>query len=234
MTDWYKIKRVLVWQGWEEKQIYPAGWKPWSNTIAYWKYESNLNDSSWNNHTLSNYNSISYSTNPYAVNLTSSNYLYFNNTDTFNKDFTFNTWVYFTSRASSGSPLMSQGSWWNNHVLYAQVANNGFLWVWVFSQDYSWTIQVPLNTWTNICVSFNYSTRNIKWYVNGVKDIDATFNSSYDVPAGDFIIWWFADNPSSSYWKIQWRLSNTILEASEWDETLPSTYYNQTKSTYWL
>ena len=24
MTDWYKIKRVLIWQNWEEKQIYPA------------------------------------------------------------------------------------------------------------------------------------------------------------------------------------------------------------------
>jgi len=24
MTDWYKIKKVLIWQGWEEKQIYPA------------------------------------------------------------------------------------------------------------------------------------------------------------------------------------------------------------------
>lgn len=23
MTDWYKIKRVLVWQGWVEKQIRP-------------------------------------------------------------------------------------------------------------------------------------------------------------------------------------------------------------------
>jgi len=25
MTDWYKIKRVLTWVNWEEKQIYPAG-----------------------------------------------------------------------------------------------------------------------------------------------------------------------------------------------------------------
>lgn len=24
---WYKIKRVLVWQGWQEKQIYPAGYQ---------------------------------------------------------------------------------------------------------------------------------------------------------------------------------------------------------------
>lgn len=24
MTDWYKIKRVLIWQNWVEKQIYPA------------------------------------------------------------------------------------------------------------------------------------------------------------------------------------------------------------------
>lgn len=28
MTDWYKIKRVLVWQGWQEKQIYPASRLP--------------------------------------------------------------------------------------------------------------------------------------------------------------------------------------------------------------
>ena len=24
MTDWYKVKRILTWVNWEEKQIYPA------------------------------------------------------------------------------------------------------------------------------------------------------------------------------------------------------------------
>ena len=28
MTDWYKIKRVLTWVNWEEKQIYPAARLP--------------------------------------------------------------------------------------------------------------------------------------------------------------------------------------------------------------
>jgi len=44
MTDWYKIKRILVWQGWVEKQIYPAGWKPWANTIAYFPFETDATD----------------------------------------------------------------------------------------------------------------------------------------------------------------------------------------------
>lgn len=61
MTDWYKIKRVLVWQGWVEKQIYPAGWKPWANTIAYFPLENNSNECSWKTVTSSD-SIVSYST----------------------------------------------------------------------------------------------------------------------------------------------------------------------------
>ena len=52
-VNWYKIKKVRIWVNWVEKQIYPAGWKPWSNTVAYYKFDWNLNDSSWNSRNLS-------------------------------------------------------------------------------------------------------------------------------------------------------------------------------------
>lgn len=44
MTDWYKIKRVLIWQNNVEKQIYPAGWKPWANTTLYLPLNWNITD----------------------------------------------------------------------------------------------------------------------------------------------------------------------------------------------
>ena len=220
---------IAWWGGW------PTPWTPWANTIAYWKYENNLNDSSWNNHTLSNYNSISYSTNPYAVNLSTSNYLYFNNTD-LNHDWTFNTWVYLTNRnvSTAWTAIVSQWSGGTYRVLFITMNYYWVLWAWVFWSDLVGNIQTPLNQWVNICVTFNYSTKNLKSFINWVKDIDGTLTSSYSVPSWNFIMWWLADNPSDRNWKIQWSLSNTILESSEWNEALPQTYYNQTKSNYWL
>lgn len=209
--------------------------KPWANTIAYYKFDWNLNDSSGNSHTLSNTGSISYSSNPYAVNLSTSNYLYFNNTD-FNHDWTFNTWVYLTGRnvSTSGTAIMSQGSWGNYHIVYITMNYYWVLWAWVFWSDLAGNIQTPLNQWINICVTFNYTTKNLKSFINWVKDIDGTLTSSYSVPSWNFIMWWLADDPSNVNWKIKWRLSNTILEASEWAETLPQIYYNQIKWNYGL
>ena len=42
---WYKIKRILTWVNWEEKQIYPAGW-----TYSYdfqWKTKSQIFSDGW-------------------------------------------------------------------------------------------------------------------------------------------------------------------------------------------
>ena len=58
---WYKVKRILTWVNGQEKQIYPAGWKPWANTIAYFPLENNSNEGSWKTVTSSD-SSVSYST----------------------------------------------------------------------------------------------------------------------------------------------------------------------------
>lgn len=46
MTDWYKIKRVLIWQNGEEKQIYPYQRQP-LNPMCWYKFDWDYTDSTW-------------------------------------------------------------------------------------------------------------------------------------------------------------------------------------------
>jgi hypothetical protein len=45
-----EVSAVYVW----DTQIYPAGWKPWANTLAYYPLETDTKDYSWNNRNLTN------------------------------------------------------------------------------------------------------------------------------------------------------------------------------------
>ena len=49
---WYKLKRILIHPGWVEKQVRPSGWKPWSNTIAYFPFKDDTSDASGHWYTL--------------------------------------------------------------------------------------------------------------------------------------------------------------------------------------
>ena len=49
---WYKVKRIMIWQNWTEKQIYPATWHPWANTLLYCPFNNDIIDYSWNSNTI--------------------------------------------------------------------------------------------------------------------------------------------------------------------------------------
>ena len=215
---------------------YQPEWQPWENTVAYYKFDWNLNDSSGNSHTLSNTGSISYSTNPYAVNLSTSNYLYFNNADTFNHDWTFNTWAYITARntANQSTVLFSQWTWATNSMIFCCIDYQWKLAMWFYNDDYIWTITSPLNQWVNVCYTYNYATKTYKAYINWVKDIDGTKTTQYTVVSWNLYMWALADGPTSLNYRVQWKLSEYILENKVRTAQDVTNYYNQTKSNYWL
>lgn len=48
---WYKLKRIMIRPQGVERQIRPSGWwgwQPWANTLAYYQFNDDLTDSSWN------------------------------------------------------------------------------------------------------------------------------------------------------------------------------------------
>lgn len=55
---WYKVNKRYV----GTQQVRPSGWKPWSNTIAYYPLETDANDASWNWHNASWVSGSSYTT----------------------------------------------------------------------------------------------------------------------------------------------------------------------------
>ena len=226
------ISKVFLW----DTQVRPSGWKPWANTIAYYKFDWNLNDSSGNSHTLSNTGSISYSTNPYAVNLSTSNYLYFNNTDTFNHDRTYNTWAYITARNQSkdASVLMCQWTGSQNRMIFCCIDYQWKLFFWFYGNDHTWTITSSLNQWVNVCYTYNYATKTYKAYINSVKDIEWINSTQYTIASWNLYMWALANTPSVLNYRVQWKLSEYILEDKARTAQEVADYYNSTKSDYGL
>lgn len=209
-------------------------WKPWANTLAYYKFDWNLNDSSGNWHNLTNSWTISYSTSPYAVNLTTSSYLYFNNSDTFNHDRTYNTWAYITSRNpnNSATVLFSQWTWATNSMIFCCIDYQWKLSMWFYNDDSTWTITSSLNQWVNVCYTYNYATKTYKAYINWVKDIDGTKATQYSIASWNLYVWALADNPPFPNYRVQWKLSEFILENKARTAEEVSKYYNSTKWNY--
>ena len=209
-------------------------WHPWADTIAYYKFDWNLNDSSGNWHNLTNSWTISYSTSPYAVNLTTSNYLYFNNSDAFNHDWTFNTWAYITARNkdNDASVLMCQWTGSQNSMIFCCINYQWKLFFWFYGNDHTWTITSSLDQWVNVCYTYNYATKTYKAYINWIKDIDGTKTTQYTVASWNLYAWALANDPSALNYRVQWKLSEYIIENKARTAQEIADYYNRTKSLY--
>ena len=235
MTDWYKIKRVLIWQNGEEKQIYPAAWwKPWANTVAYYPLKSNFNDASWNGRNLSNswatittlgwvpcayYNWSSYSSNSwYSLTYPRTISLWGYNTNTTSNYY---WWLIHISNNS----ITSAPSW----SLWIQ-----YIWSWtVTPADWSSTsaeIRVSISSWWHNIVCTENTSRLVTIYV----DWTYKWATTYSTPAQPnwWAIWCKFDRLLSE--KLKWYLSNIILENKVRTAQEISDYYNQTKSNYGL
>ena len=221
-------------------------WSPWENTMLYLKFNNNLNDDSWNGRTVTNSWTVTYNQTPSAVNLTTSSYLYSNNFDDLTHDRTVNVWV----------NLNAWSAWNTEHICsvgWTQSANKVlFLWVstWVhpssttwwpvgwlqfafFGTDYytTWSV-VTLNQRYNIVFTYNYTNKLAKAYVNWTNVLNQTFGTQYSLTTHNLCIWWRSEAMGDTWHRVQWSLSEYIIESKERTDEEINDYYNQTKSLY--
>ena len=219
------------------KNIYIGeyGWKPWENTVAYYKFDWNLNDSTENHLNLTNDGSVSYNTSPKSLNLWTSTWLYnTSNTDLFNHDWTYNIRVYLNALPTPDTWVLFSIGWsWTRKMICCWIGTGGAVRLDFWGDDHAGS--TILQTWKryNLCWTYNYSSRNYKTYINNTIDMNASLWSQYSISATEIRIGkfpaWVSDN-----WRINWKISNAILENIERQAQEISDYYNLTKSNYWL
>ena len=206
-------------------------WKPWANTLAWYKLNWNANDSSWNGNNGTPTN-ISYVTDNW---IQVANFTWWYITIP-------SLWVLSTSLTVNLRMKSSQASWTEYIMVYlAPSWDNKNLAVWVYntyakSYWWNWSTSVELNSstvvnnwvWHNIVVSVDWS--NWKIYVDWT--LKNTISCSH--PIESWIYSWFGDNIKNKNRKYNWYLSEIIIENKVWTADEISAYYNQKKSNYWL
>ena len=213
-------------------------WKPWANTIAYYPLTSTstVNDMSGNNLTLTN-NWATF----WVYQWVDSSYLnwnmyYYGISDL--QAFTLNCWyclrnmsehyyLFFWMKMWTGVNTDNWFQLWETNgrpwgygfwVQYMLNNNHNSVNVWTSSADYS-----TIWTWYNWVVTYDWTT--IRVYQNWVlKNSRATAISG---TKNTIFIWYNSTNS-------QVNLSNAIVENKVWTDTEILSYYNQTKSQYWI
>ena len=195
-------------------------WLPWENTIAYYPLTSSstTSDKSWNNRNLTNYNNVAFWT--YA----GVNCAYFagNKMILYNSNFparwtwkrTFSCWMYTTSNNYQTVIAM----WNSESTSLFLVIKNGLI-------DGT-SISVSLNQWHNIVYTVWNNT--LKMYIDGVEQ----YSSSYTVSNTASI--WLGRVTYAEDKNYLWYLSEVIIESKTWNQSEVLSYYNSTKSNYWL
>ena len=201
-------------------------WTPWANTLIYYKFDWNLNDSSWNNNNWTAWWTITYWTN-YA-NLVSWYVtvpnLTYNNTYTLSfwfKCTNLSQWTYIVDGLVPG--YMFFRIWANGSPKYIYASTD--------VPSYSWEKQLlnPAdNNWHLVTQTSNASW--VTYYLDWVqKATSSSFSGSYTMNwmriGRDWN--WANNNP----WLYAWHF---IIENKARTATEISDYYNLTKSNYWL
>ena len=238
---WYKLTWIYVWQD----KVRPSGWKPNANTLLYLPLESDIKDYSWNNRDVSSNNWMTQSTQKWVDCYYVANSWWIS-LSTSASSWLKSGWNYFTLLCWVYRP--TNPSWSNRSFLEFAVRNAIYKSVSIVS--WSSQIRTAFNqTWTNT----GLYTWNSDWCLisltidNWTQTIylnDGT--SSYSWSDNN---WWWGSWSSSSQqgcnlfaprnwisnWEaFNWYVSNLIMENRAWTQQEVATYYNQTKSNYWL
>lgn len=200
-------------------------WKPWVNTVAYYKFDWNLNDSSWNSHNMSIYSwTLTYGTESWWW-----KYAYFDGVWTnywersfdYSWDNTISFWVNYTTNAWFWIEM------WKSWTAFARISSNGifqFISPNSISADlaaWNWNLLTQTRSWTTVKCYVNWVY--IWWWTNSVTGTNNTrfkLNNPWDV------------NSSNYAWSF--KMSELLWESKEWTAQEIADYYNQTKANYWL
>ena len=217
---WNKISKIYT----GNKQIWPETRKPWENTIAYYQFDWNLNDSSGNGRNL------------------------FQSGGTFTFSTTSKWWKYVQTNKSTWSTEMSVNIWTSITVSYRantwNVTNRYE--VTHFDMDYlarcwnaSWNMKAAgnwyqINFWTDLW-NWHYYTlvkswNTVTWYKDWVQFWTITQSSSWTNKYRLNSVT-YTDN---SYWNYssEIKMWELIIENKSWSVDEITKYYNSTKNNY--
>ena len=213
-----------------------GGWwrQPWANTLAYYQFDNNLNDSSWNNRnfTVKTW-TVTYSTTSWGA-----KYAYFNNS----------TWTnYYEMSLNYTAPMTvsfffnpqaDYGTWTSTvHTIFEIWYNQGYC-RWFNTLGISWDgiSSVPFyamqtNQW--YLVTYTRNGSSWKMYINGTLNGSWTPNHTTGTRTVRVCInqvW----NTNNSNFANNGYISELIMEDKERTAQEISDYFNQTKSLYWI
>ena len=234
MTDWYKIKRILVRQNNQEKQIYPATWHPWANTLAYYNIDANdttsiIYDKSWNSRNLTWYWTWAYTTDANAWKVAVFNWASYASLGWYINPW----WTAYTlllwGKYSSWGTYVSQ---WSSSSRLSTIAM--FTWGWTYETpavSSSWidfNPEPPTNTWSMLVWVRDGSSISI--YYNGQLNGQKTDSNIQT----DWTSWgyWQLWGNRQQYDFLTWQIKTVIFENKAWSASEILDYYNQTKSNY--
>ena len=223
---WYKVKRIMVWQNWVEKQVRPYKYNPNENTKFYLPLKSDILDYSWNSVSTSWWWTITYQ-NPWALFTWALSIWYTQTLSNFTV-----VGYYKAPNTSTAVNIISQAyivsgnyNWWD--MSYNSSQNNTFRIEFLKPATTQVLQQFVYNVWStswhNIIVTVENSS-NLKVYIDWVEKITGSV-SWYNPYSINYAIW---ANSKSIY------ASEVILENKVRTATEITNYYNLTKSNYWL
>ena len=222
-----EVSKVFVW----DTQVRPTWWTPWANTVAYYEFDNNLNDSSGNWHNMSWYNTPSYWTTAdwanYA-NFSGSNWTYYLNWFPYNPSaYTISFWMNYPSYSSGGAGVIIDYWYADGSNIPLRVQDKGSK---VDINSTSITPNPSTNAWHYYTISYSSGTASV--YLDGSSTWQ-TF-SAMAAGTGRLILWNEWGSSYHSYHAGRWKLSEFIIESKTRTAQEISDYYNQTKWNYWL
>lgn len=217
--------------------IWNDTWLPNKDTIAYYPLNATttVNDMSGNSKTLTN-NNVTFWTYNWVdcANFSGSQSLYRSESlFTWSSTFTVSFWYRRTWTYANHQNIFSvwTANWTNNFLIWLSYqtswASDWTLMIWWWNNDRITWYVVPQDEWLHIV--YVHTNWTIKVYVN--SSLKYTGTVSFNIQA-----WYTGIGCWISYTTqpIIWNMSELIVENKGWGDDEITSYYNQTKSQYWI
>lgn len=221
---WHKIKRILVWTN----QVRPSWWwQPWANTICYFPFTDNVDDST-GNYSLTRTNLTKWTIGYIFTQSWGNIHL---STDV--QESTKFVGIWF--KASSDTNIY-KNMWflWCNKLWWIQY------WLWHTDTSTRYKIQTYTWSWWTVQTSTPWDTLLGNWHYLAYSLVWTTLYICRDwtvstvLTATPYDYGW--DMALCNFWSgasCSIEVSDWIMEDAWWSSDAMTEYYNNTKSKYW-